>query len=155
MFLSSSPLRLPVPSPFGQSALVRKGGLGGLAPWAGGLGEPSLPPGQQGGLAGGTPPMLGAVVSIFSVWKACQTCFSMERKERTKIEYKRYEVLNKMSCVDGLEDLRTDKPQSIETRLSLNIKKPKLRAAEGENICALCENLVLAVTQAQEARIGA
>ena len=42
--------------------------------------------------------------------------FSMERKER-KFEFKHYEVLDKMSCVDGLEDLRTDKPQSIETLL--------------------------------------
>ena len=62
------------------------------------------------------PPMLGAVISIFSVQKACQTCFSMERKERN-FAFKHYEVLNKMSCVAGLEDLRTDKPQSIETLL--------------------------------------
>ena len=48
--------------------------------------------------------------------------FSMERKER-KFGFKHYEVLDKMSCVVGLVDLRTDKPQSIETRPSLNIKK--------------------------------
>ena len=53
----------------------------------------------------------------------------MERKER-KIEFKHYEVLNKMSCVDGLEDLRTDELQPIETQLTLNIKKPKLRAVD-------------------------
>ena len=40
----------------------------------------------------------------------------MERKERN-FELKHYEVLNKMSCVAGLEDLRRDKPQSIETLL--------------------------------------
>ena len=41
----------------------------------------------------------------------------MTNGKSAKIEYKRYEVLNKMSCVAGLEDLRTDKPQSIETLL--------------------------------------
>ena len=40
----------------------------------------------------------------------------MERKERN-FAFKHYEVLNEMSCVAGLEDLRTDKPQSIETLL--------------------------------------
>ena len=59
--------------------------------------------------------------------------FSMERKER-KLEFKHYEVLDKMSCVDGLEDLRTDKPQSIGTQPNLNIKRTKHRSAEGENM---------------------
>ena len=59
--------------------------------------------------------------------------FSMERKER-KFEFKHYEVLDKMSCVDGLEDLRTYKPQSIESQPNLNIKIPKHRSAEGENM---------------------
>ena len=47
---------LHVPSPFVPCALARKGGPGGLAPRAGGLGGPSAPPGKQGGLGGGTPP---------------------------------------------------------------------------------------------------
>ena len=38
-----------------------------------------------------------------------------------------------MSCVDGLKDLRTDKPQSIESQPNPNIKKHKHRSAEGEN----------------------
>ena len=59
--------------------------------------------------------------------------FSMERKER-KFEFKHYEVLDKMSCVDGLEELRTDRPQSIETQPNLNIKRPKNRSAVGENM---------------------
>ena len=57
----------------------------------------------------------------------------MERKER-KFEFKHYEVLDKMSCVDGLEALRTYKPQSIESQPNLNIKIPKHRSAEGENM---------------------
>ena len=44
------------PSRLRQCALARKGGPGGLAPWAGGLGGPSAPPGKQEGLGGGTPP---------------------------------------------------------------------------------------------------
>ena len=64
-------------------------------------------------------PFLVDVCSEIIIWGvsgACQTCFSMERKERN-FAFKHYEVLNKMSCVAGLEDLRTDKPQSIETLL--------------------------------------
>ena len=57
----------------------------------------------------------------------------MERKERN-FAFKHYEVLNKMSCVAGLEDLRTDKPQSIESQPNLNIKRPKHRSAEGEDM---------------------
>ena len=47
---------LHVPSPLRPCALARKGGPGGLAPQAEGLGGPSAPPGKQGGLGGGTPP---------------------------------------------------------------------------------------------------
>ena len=73
-------------------------------------------PRQHGGLGSGTPPSFGSDNLIISRLKACQTCFSMERKERN-FAFKHYEVLNKMSCVAGLEDLRTDKPQSIENLL--------------------------------------
>ena len=52
----SSSVVLHVPSPYDHCALARKGGPGGLTPWAGGLAGPSAPPGQQGGLGGGTPP---------------------------------------------------------------------------------------------------
>ena len=76
----------------------------------------------------------------------------MERKER-KFEFKHYEVLDKMWCVDGLKDLRTDKPQSIETQPNLNIRKPKHRSAEGENMFKR-ENLAIAVTQAEESALG-
>ena len=52
----------------------------------------------------------------------------MERKERN-FAFKHYEVLNKMSCVAGLEDLRTDKPLIIQTRPNLtqtqSCPKPK------------------------------
>ena len=52
--------------PFGPCALARKGGPEGLAPRAEGLGEPSAPPGEQGGLGGGTPPNIwsGKKVSV-------------------------------------------------------------------------------------------
>ena len=52
----------PDPPPRGQGALdpscaqARKGGPGGFAPRAGGLGAPSAPPRQQRGLGDGTPP---------------------------------------------------------------------------------------------------
>ena len=57
----------------------------------------------------------------------------MERKER-KFEFKHYDVSDERSCVDGLEALRTYKPQSIESQPNLNIKIPKHRSAEGENM---------------------
>ena len=37
-----------VPPPLRQCVLARKGGPGSLAPWAEGLGWPSVRPGQQG-----------------------------------------------------------------------------------------------------------
>ena len=52
----SSPLGLHVPSPFGQCALVRKGGAKGLAPRAGRLGNPLAPAGKQASLGGRRPP---------------------------------------------------------------------------------------------------
>ena len=52
----SSPLGLSDPSPFGQCALARRGGPGGLAPQAGNLGGPLASPGKQEGLAGRRPP---------------------------------------------------------------------------------------------------
>ena len=49
-----------VPSPLRQCALVRKGGLGGLALRAGGLGRPS-PPREAEGFGAARPPMMGAI----------------------------------------------------------------------------------------------
>ena len=44
------------PCTFGPCTLARQGGLGSLAPQAGGLGVPSASPGKQGGLGGRRPP---------------------------------------------------------------------------------------------------
>ena len=57
------------PSRLRQCALARKGGPGGLAPQAGGLGVPSASPGKQGGLEGGTPPNDGRDLNFFPFYR--------------------------------------------------------------------------------------
>ena len=69
---------------------------------------PSPPPGQQGGLGGGTPPNVGSGNFNF---------FSPEGMSDLVLAWN-----GKSENLDS-SITKSDKPQSIETRPSLNIKK--------------------------------